>query len=75
MANQTKTIGLLVLVFAVAIILAYLRAVLGGVAWTFWAFVPGSRPLGQVHPWDYLAMVILIIAAVVFIWRFSKRKR
>ena len=71
--NQNKAIGLLVLIIIVAALIAYARAVLEGVAWTFWSFVPGSRPLNNIHPWDYLAMAIIVICAIGFMWKYQKK--
>lgn len=72
--NQNRAIGLLVLVIIVAAIIAYARAALQGVTWSFWSSVPGSNPLKNVHPWDYLAMAIIIICAIVFMWQYQKKK-
>ena len=65
---------MLVLVIIVAAIIAYARAALQGVTWSFWSSVPGSSPLKNVHPWDYLAMAIIIICAIVFMWQYQKKK-
>jgi uncharacterized membrane protein YwaF len=72
--NQNRAIGLLVLIILVAAIISYTRAVLEGVTWSFWSTVPGSNPLRDVHPWDYLAMAIIIICAIVFMWQYQKKK-
>jgi len=71
--NQNKALAILVLIIIAAALIAYARAVLEGVAWTPFSFVPGSRPLNNVHPWDYLAMAIIVILAIVFMWKYQKK--
>jgi len=73
--SQTKTIALLVTVFIVAVIIMVLRAELAGVAWSFWSRVPKSRPLTDIHPWDYIAMVISIIVVCAILWYYRTKKK
>ncbi len=73
--SQTKMIALLIVVFIVAVIIMVLRAGLAGVTWSFWARVPSSRPLTDVHPWDYIAMAISIIIVCAILWYYRAKKK
>ena len=74
-SSQTKTVTLLVVIFIVAVVIMVLRAGLAGTAWSFWSRVPGSRPLTDVHPWDYIAMVITIVVVCAILWYYRGKKK
>jgi len=73
--SETKTIALLIVIFIVAAIILVLRAAIAGVVWSFWSRVPGSRPLTDVHPWDYIAMVITIVVVCAILWYYRMKKK
>ena len=73
--SQTKMIVLLVVVFVVAVIIMVLRAELAGVTWSFWTRVPSSRPLTDIHPWDYIAMALSILVVCAILWYYRAKKK
>ena len=72
--SQNKMLALL-LIFIVAVIIMVLRAQLAGVAWSFWARVPGSRPMTDVHPWDYIAMAITVLVVCGILWYYRAKRK
>ena len=74
-SSQTRTVTLLIVIFIVAVVIMVLRAELAGVAWSFWSRVPKSRPLTDVHPWDYIAMVITIVVVCAILWYYRMKKK
>ncbi len=67
--------ALLIIIFIVAVILMVLRAELAGVTWSFWARVPGSRPMTDVHPWDYIAMAITVLVVCGILWYYRAKRK
>jgi len=74
-SSQTRTVTVLIIIFIVAVIIMVLRAQLAGVVWSFWSRVPGSRPLTDIHPWDYVAMVITIVVVCAILWYYRAKKK